>query len=102
MAAAALGGVEGVAAAAGGLGVRVLDRETAAHQVVLVVAVGGLVEDHAVGETGAAAALDVDPEPALGDVLLLLLQDALDLLGRVRREGDHYLRSPRRVRRPLH
>src|SRR6185369_8979720 len=103
-------GVERVAAAAGGGGVGVLDREAAAHQVFLVVdlgalevaqahgihddldtflledlvALGGLVEHHPVGKARAAAALDVDPQAALGDAGLLLLEDALDLLrGRV-------------------
>src|SRR6185436_6916300 len=106
---AALGArVERVAAAAGGGGVGVLDGEAAAHQVFLVVdlgalevaqahgvhdaldafllehlvAVGRLVEDHAVGEAGASPALDVDAQAAGGDVGLLLLQDPLDLLGR--------------------
>src|SRR5262245_27735625 len=78
--------LERVAAAAGGLGVRILDREAAAHQVFLVVdlgavevaeahrvdddldavrldhlvVLGDLVEDHAVLEARAAASLDVD------------------------------------------
>src|SRR5437667_11998309 len=111
--------VEGMAAPAGGGGVGVLDREAAAHQVFLVVdlgalevaqahgvhddldafrledlvALGLLVEDHAVGEAGAPPALDVDAKAARGDVGLLLLQDPLDLFGRRVGEVDHPLRS---------
>src|SRR5262249_20949920 len=83
-------GLERVAAAAGGGRVRVLDGESAPHQVFLVVdlgalqvahahrvhddldavlledlvAFGDLVEDHPVLEPGAATSLDVDPEAA--------------------------------------
>src|SRR6185436_5390221 len=89
--------LERVAAAAGGGGVRVLDRKAAAHQVFLVVDLGAfqiphahgvdddldavlledlvavrdLVEDHSVLEAGAAAALDINPEAALGQVRFL-------------------------------
>src|SRR5207247_7721545 len=56
-----------------------------------LVTFGDLVEHHAVLEPGAAASLHVDPEAALGQVRLLLLQDRLDLLGRGGREIDHEL-----------
>src|SRR5262249_19387324 len=108
-------GVERMPAPAGGRGIGVLDGEAAAHEVFLVVdlgalevaeahgvdddlhallledlvAVGGLVEHHAVGEAGATPALHVDAQSALGDVLLLLLQDALDLGRSVRSQVDH-------------
>src|SRR5262245_39710431 len=89
--------VEGMAAAAGGRGVGVLDGEAAAHEVFLVVDLSALevaqahgvhdhlyavrledlvpvrhlVQHHSVAETGAASALDVDPEAALREALLL-------------------------------
>src|SRR5712691_5592713 len=113
-------GVERMAAAAGGRRIRVLDREAAAHQVFLVVAlrafqvaqahriddhphpgdlddlvpVGGLVQNHPVREARAAAALDVDPQAALRDVRLFLLQDPLDLLRRRSGEVDHQPSPP--------
>ena len=102
------------------LGVGVLDGEPAAHHVFLVVHLGAiemaqahrvddhldalglddlvafadLVEDHPVLEAGAAAPLHVDPEPALGQVLLLLLENPLDLVGRLRGQRDHACVSP--------
>src|SRR5437867_1164054 len=117
-------GVERMAAAAGGRRIGVLDREAAAHQVFLVVdlrafqvtqahridddlhpgdlddlvPVGGLVQNHPVREAGAAAALDVDPQAALRDIRLLLLQNSLDLLRRRRGEVDHQPSPPPRQR----
>src|SRR4029450_11124264 len=108
-------GLERVAAAAGGGGVRVLDREAAAHQVFLVVDLGAfqvphahgidddldpvlledfvavrdLVEDHPVLEPGTATALDINPEAALGQVGLFLLQYRLDLFRRSGSDIDH-------------
>src|SRR6266571_1870211 len=54
-----------------------------------LVTVGRLVQDHPVREAGAAPALDIDPQSALGDVGLLLLQDSLDFFRRRRGEVDH-------------
>ena len=116
----ALAGRERMAAAAGRLGVGVLDRKPTAHEVFLVVDLGALempeahrvdehldtldlddlialaalVEDHPVLEAGAAASLHVDPEPALGQVLLLLLENPLHLVGRLRGQRDHARISP--------
>ena len=104
-----------MAATAGGRGVRILDGETAAHQVFLVidlctfqvshahrvhddldavlledlVAFRDFVEDHPVLEPRTAAALDINPEAALGQVRLLLLQYRLDLLRRSGGDIDH-------------
>src|SRR5215470_17628191 len=113
-------GAERVAAAAGGRRVGVLDGEPAAHEVFLVVdlgalevphahgvdddldavrlehlvLVGRLVQHHAVAEARAAAALYVDPQPALGDVLLLLVEDALDLRAGRGSQIDHFGFAP--------
>ena len=55
-----------------------------------LVAVRDLVEDHAVLEAGAAAALDVDAQAAPGHGLLLLLQDPLDLRQGIVRNLNHF------------
>src|SRR5687768_4214421 len=98
-------GIEGRAAAAGALRVRVLDREARAHEPFAVVEDGaaqvkdalgvdhdadaarredlvvglGLVEVHEVGHPAAAAALDADPEGPDRRVLLLAFHEALQL-----------------------
>src|SRR5918997_6273672 len=91
--AGAASGAEGVTATALGDGVRVVDREAGAHQALDVVdlravehrgaeavddqpdaflledLIGGVdlvLEDHAIGEAGAAAGRDVDAQPGVG------------------------------------
>src|SRR5205814_670094 len=98
----------------------ILDRKTAAHEVFLIVdggvvqmleahlidddfdafelkyfvVLGHFVEDHAVRKTRATAALDVNPQTAIRDVLFLDFEDAFDLSGRGRCELNHFEKSP--------